>query len=190
MKAKLENILNKLRKYNNGVKEIGNGATLICHVPHVAPQAWLHTIYAGLSEKNIDAFEESLKKTLPREYIGLLKYTNGINIFSDSISIWGMRTSNVRRGDEAIQPYDLLSLNQERIGEIPDNWLIFGSYSRDGSIMIFDLSKSDSKVFRCQCDSIKILQEWPNLMTWLDTEIERLSLSFDKNGVQYNEDTP
>jgi len=183
------NTLIKLRKWShNGVKKASNGATLICHVPHVAPQAWLHTIYAGLTDKNMDVLQENIGGILPKDYVDLLKCTNGINIFSDSLSIWGMCTSNARRGDEAIQPYDLVSLNEEKIGRIPDTWLAFGSYSWDGSTMIYDFSKSKCKVFRCECDSITILQEWPDLWTWLDSEIERLSLLFDKNGIEYDED--
>ncbi|MCC5468163.1 SMI1/KNR4 family protein [Pelosinus baikalensis] len=81
-------------------------------------------MYAGLTNETIDALQDSLGKTLPEDYVNFLKYTNGTNIFSDSISIWGMRTSNARRGDEAIQPYDLVSLNEERIGEIPDSLII------------------------------------------------------------------
>ena len=56
--------------------------------------------------------------------------------------------------------------------------------------MLYDLSKNDFKVYRCESDSIKILQEWPDLWTWLGTEIERLSQLFDENGVEYDEDTP
>lgn len=189
MKEEQINTLIKLRKWShNGVKEISNGATLICHVPHIAPQAWLHTIYAGLTDKNMDVLQENIRGILPKDYVDLLKCTNGINIFSDSLSIWGMRTSNARRGEDAIQPYDLVSLNEEKIGRIPDKWLAFGSYSWDGSTMIYDFSKSNCKVFRCECDSVKILQEWSDLWTWLDSEIERLSLLFDENGSEYDED--
>jgi len=191
MKEEQIHTLIKLRKWShNGVKEISNGATLICHVPHIAPQAWLHTIYAGLTDKNMDVLQENIRGILPKDYVDLLKCTNGINIFSDSLSIWGMRTSNARRGEDAIQPYDLVSLNEEKIGRIPDKWLAFGSYSWDGSTMIYDFSKSNCKVFRCECDSVKILQEWSDLWTWLDSEIERLSLLFDENGIEYDEDTP
>lgn len=191
MKAEVIQILTELRKWDHkGLKKVSNGATLIGHVPHVAPQAWLHINYAGLTDESIDVLQDSLGKKLPKDYADFLKHTNGINIFSDSISIWGMRTSNTRRGDEAIQPYDLVSLNDEKNGEISDDWLVFGSYSWDGSTMLYDLSKNNSKVYRCECNSKKILQEWSDLLTWLGAEIERLSQLFDKNGVEYDEDIP
>jgi hypothetical protein len=191
VKDRTKDILTKLKKWDTqGVREISNGTMLICHVPHIAPKAWLHRIYAGLTDENIVFLQDKLGKTLPNDYACFLKVANGINIFSDSVSIWGMRTSNARRGDEAIQPYDLLSLNEEKIGEIPDSWLVFGSYSWDGSTMVYDLSRHKTKVFRCERYSINILQEWPDLLTWLDSEITRLSKLFDENGVEYDEDTP
>jgi signal transduction histidine kinase len=56
--------------------------------------------------------------------------------------------------------------------------------------MIYDLESDIKKVFRCDNETNEILQEWPNLNTWLSNEIERLSLLFDKDGVEYEKDFP
>lgn len=188
---KFINIVSVLEKWeNNGKKIITNGARLICPVPHVAAKAWLHLIYAGLTDAKITELQNKLDKIMPRDYIDFLKNANGINIFSDSISIWGLRNSYIRVGDEAIQPYDVVALNAEKTREMPDSWFLFGSYSWDGSTMVYDLSKDSSKVYLCECNSARVLKEWPDFWCWLKIEVERLSQMFDEKGIEYDEDAP
>jgi hypothetical protein len=191
LNKEFETILTSLKRWQNGgMKTLENGTELICHVPHVAPQAWLHTVYARLSDEKIDEIKKEIGVELPVDFIEFLKCANGINIFSDSLSIWGLRTSYARTGDAAIQPYDLVALNQEKKGKIPTDWIVFGSYSWDGSEMLYDIKSSNSKVYRCENGSKKILQEWETLWAWLSSEVERLSKLFDEKGIEYDENTP
>jgi hypothetical protein len=191
MGTEFESILGTLRKWeDNGMKMLENGTKLICHVPHIAPRAWLHKVYAGIDDAKIDEIRTRLRVELPKDFTDFLKCANGINIFSDSLSIWGLRTSYARTGDEAIQPYDLVTLNEEEKGRNQTSQLIFGSYSWDGSVMLFDLGLSDSKVYRCMNGSLKKIQEWNTLWEWLAVEVERLSRLFDEKGIEYDENNP
>jgi hypothetical protein len=170
------------------MKELTNGTKLVCHVPHIAPQAWLHYIYKGLSIEQIEEFEKKFPVAFPSEYKEFLKESNGINVFSDSLSIWGLRNSYERTGDGAIQPYDILALNNERPKGCPNTWLFFGSYSWDGTRLLFDLANGDgsNKVYRCARRSTQILQEWPSFWVWFDSEVERIGKLFDSNGIKYD----
>lgn len=191
MQINQDNILNSLKKWSIcGEKTLQNNTLLICPTPHVAPQAWFHRIYKGISDEGTQEIEQKLNKTLPSDLTLFLKFFNGLNIFSDSLSVWGLRKSYSRSGEASFQPYDLIELNKEQEGQIPDSWILFGSYSWDGSFMIYDLSKNSNTVFRCDNDLNTIIQEWPNISTWINEEIERLSLLFDEKGIEYNEDTP
>jgi hypothetical protein len=183
--------LNKLYLWEKaGCKTLPNGTRLICHVPHVGTEAWLHEIYHGLQEDIISELEHRINKKFPEEFNELLKYMNGINIFSDSFSIWGYRSSYVKVGDESIEPYDLVDLNGEREDFIPENWLLFGSYSWDGSIMVLDLNSTSERVLRVDRDTNKVYNEWTDLFSWFSSEVDRLSLIFDDLGKKINEDSP
>lgn len=184
-------IMNQLKKWEKGgLKTLSNGTVLVCNVPHVASQAWLHEIYAPLKDEDIEELETEMGKKLPVDYIEFLRCANGINIFSDSLSLWGKRSSYSRKGDDAIQPYDIVALSEELVDEIPEDWLTIGSYSWDGSVIIYDTNKDKRRVCRCTSDDYEILQEWPNLWNWLKNEVVRLSKLFDENGVEYDENTP
>jgi hypothetical protein len=200
VKKEATQIFTVLKKWGHkGIKVFPDGATLIGQIPCVSIEClsariryltWFHEIYAGLTAESIGMLQDKLGKMLPNDYVDFLQCANGINVFSNSLEIFGWRVSLDRTGYETILPFDLVSANGEEFRKIPENWLYFGGYSWDGSLMLYDLSKSNSNVYRCECDSMKLLQEWPDLWTWLNTEIERLSRLFDENGDKYDNDAP
>lgn len=182
-------IYKKLTKWENcGFKTMENGARVICKVPHVAEQAWLHRIYAPKKFQEIQALEQSLGMPLPKDLKEFFSYANGINIFSDSLSVWGIRDSYLRTIEDSFQPYDLYQAHKEEESKLSYSTVIFGSYNWDGSLMIYDCSQH--KVLRCEGDKLTPLQEWQNLWIWLESELDRLSLLFDECGVLYDLDQP
>lgn len=185
--------INILKKWENkGKKVLSNGTIQICHVPHVGSEAWLHELYVGLDRNQIDQLQKSIPVSLPESYKEFLKHYNGLNIFSDSLCIWGDRSLNVRVGEESIQPYSLLTENLERIKNCPKTWLYFGSYSWDGSKVFINTEKNTkiSKVYRTSIHDMKILNEWPDIWTWLLSETQRLSELFDENGLELDDEYP
>lgn len=194
MSQKFNDVLKYLEKYEvGGKRELQNGTKLICHVPHIAPEAWLHIIYNKLSNQQIVELEKkSITGSFPEVFKEFLRYTNGINIFSDSLSIWGLRTTYARTGDEAIQPYDLIELNKERTKKTPSTWLYFGSYSWDGSIVLFDLNENSktNKVYLCERRTDNLLKEWPDFWSWFTSEVERLGGLFSINGIEKDVNFP
>jgi hypothetical protein len=193
MKVEYKEIFKLLSKWEEGgFRELDNVTKMICHVPHIAPEAWLHIIYSKASNDDIFSLKNELTYGLPLEFEEFLSVSNGLNIFSDSLSIWGIRESYVRQGDEAIQPYDLISTNSERPEGCLDSWVFFGGYSWDGSSVMFDMKNGieSSKVYLCETDSTNIILEWESFNEWLISEINRLSQMYNISGVEYDEDMP
>ena len=188
MKDKFKNLIRTLNKYEGGgERKLENGTLLICHVPHLAPEAWLHEIYISLSEEQINELENTIPVPLPSDYREFLKISNGINIFSDSLSVFGVRDS-----DSSTQPYDIIDENMEAPEGAPESWLFFGGYSWDGTMVMFDLNEGteNNKVYLCARESAEILYEWNDFWSWLSEETDRLSKMFDLNGVKLDKNTP
>ena len=174
-----------------GRKELTNGVILIGHVPHIAPEAWLHTIYPGLNKNQIETLEQNLLIKFTTDFRSFLSYNNGINIFADSLSIFGLRTSYERQGDKSRQPYDIISLNKERPKGCSKYFLHIGSYSWDGSKVYIDCEdEQNQKVYRCERRGLTILQEWADICSWLVGETTRLQLLFDDRGKKENPKMP
>jgi hypothetical protein len=179
-----------LERYKSlGYRELGNGTKLIGHVPHVAPEAWHHRIFPPLNENSIREIEKIIHMALPDSYVEFLKSTNGINMFSDSLSFSGLRLSYVRVGDESIQPYHIKTFNLYERPEDSENSFVFvGHYFDDGSLLYID--KSDGAVYRCTRESSKPLNRWDDFWGMLLSETIRLSKLFDRQGKKIDPDKP
>jgi hypothetical protein len=176
---KLREVLNRATGF--GSRTLDNGSILLGHVPHVAPEAWLHQLYFPLNTHEIDELECSVKVAIPNSFREFLGFANGLGLFSGSLSIFGKRTSYARTGDEAWQPFCIVTANTfERPSYALTSQLIVGSYRSDGSLMLVD-GKSE-RVIRCKSRSKKILNTWPDFSMMLTSEAIRLAELFDSNG--------
>src|SRR5205823_4209427 len=72
---------------------------LIGHVPHVAPEAWLHAIFPGLTAQQVDQISNYLGVPVPAVFSLFLQRCNGLRLFS-KISIDGLRRNYSRTGDD------------------------------------------------------------------------------------------
>ncbi|MFC1926048.1 SMI1/KNR4 family protein [Chloroflexota bacterium] len=176
-----------------GFKEVMTGAKLIGHIPAVAPEAWLHCVYSPLNIESIKEIERRLDMPLPISLIILYSFTNGMNLFSDSISIWGVRENYIRTGDAVWQPYDLVDMNLpcERPRDANKSIVFIGGYNWDGSSLYYDAKASSPEaIYRCSRDSVIPLNQWTDLWAMLEEEIVRLSCLYGEDGLAINPDTP
>ena len=118
------------RTYAAGTRRIG-------HIPHVAPEGYLHQIFPPLDADGVRQLKASLDVGLPHSFERFLHRHNGINIFG-YLSIYGLRTSYKRDDIDVMmeQPFDIVSSNTDEfpIG-VPEGYLIVGSFG-DGCIPV------------------------------------------------------
>ena len=174
MENKFEKILNDLKEnYLNNYKILSNKNELICHTPQIAPQAWLHEIYYKLNKQEILELENKIEKEIPEEYKLFLLTCNGINISSDCLSIFGIRKSYKRIGDEAHQPYDLYEINNENRNNINKNNLIIGSCDDNNNFIIYNLKENNICIYNRE--NYNIIEKYNSLIELLEEKIEILS---------------
>jgi len=189
-----QKILNILKQWMPiGCKRLENRTTLIGHVPSVAPEAWLHNYYAPLLPSNIQDMEKRIGVKFPQEFFQFFCQTNGLNIFSDSLTIWGRRANFDRTLDAVWQPYDLLMMNlpEERPKDATNAIVFIGSYNWDGSKLYFDSSGSNvNQIYRCKSDTIQPLNVWTDFWSMLVQETKRLETLFNNKGIEKNFEVP
>lgn len=173
-----------------GFRQTSLGAKLFGHVPHVAPEAWLHSVYFGLSSEEIRHLEDALGRTIPNEVEEFLRISNGLNLFSNSLFIFGLRRSNERVGDAAWQPFSIEAANTlERPSELDSDAVVVGGYFDDGSRLV--VSSRTSKVTRIPKGRAgPVLTTWDGFEQMLTSEVQRLSSLFDDRGRMLDEDVP
>jgi hypothetical protein len=186
----LDTVLETMNQYTHlGTRILGNGTTLIGHVPHLAPEAWLHTIFTPLNSEELNQVASAVGGKIPSVFASFLLRCNGLRLFSCSVTIDGLRTSFARTGDAVWQPFSIRTPNvDERPRWAKPTFFFVGGYQWDGSLLYLD--NSNQQVFRCRTKSSKVLTEWPSFEVMLETETQRLAQLFDQEGRQIRPEQP
>ncbi|CAG0971800.1 hypothetical protein ANRL3_01547 [Anaerolineae bacterium] len=164
-----------------GSQSLKNGARLIGHVPHFAPEGYLFEVFDGLGPRKLKQLETHAGRKLPKPLAEFYSEHNGMHLFAAVLSIYGLRESYVRRGDAARQPFDIDVANRhERPEGTPEEMVYFGFYSWDGSQLA--MTCDSPRVIRVKEPSMRVLNEWPTFDAILSSEIKRLSLLHDDQG--------
>ncbi|MGZ3759793.1 MAG: SMI1/KNR4 family protein [Mucilaginibacter sp.] len=175
-------ILNFLNSYRLlGEKRLENGTYLIGKAPHIAPNAWLHSIYSGLNLNEIKELEKVLDKPIPDCYRSFLEKSNGLKIFNTTFCLDGLRRSFSRGFEDVWQPFDIRTPNMsERPKNAIDCFFFIGGYDWDGSLLYIDIQTQ--KVHLCHRDNAASLYEWNDFEAMLESEILRIINLFDSQG--------
>jgi len=178
----IENVIEELRKFRYlGEQVLEDGTVLVGKAPHIAPNAWLHSIHRALNDGEILALETMLGLNIPEEYKMFLKYANGIKVFNTTFCLDGLRKNYGRSVNHVWQPFDIVIPNiQERPMAATSNMFFIGGYDWDGSLLYID--KLTDKVHLCDQNDARSVYQWENFGVMLSTEIYRLITLFDSNG--------
>jgi len=170
------------------VRILGTGTRLVRHVPTVAPEAFLFTLYPGLTVDDVAQVEAQLKRKLPSAYAALLRASNGLSIFVGTLVVFGARATYARTGDAARQPVDLIDPNTMDRPRIPKDAVIIGGYREDGSLLYMRAGQDDVLWTTERGGSVR--RTWPSLEAFLLEEISRLTKLIGENyaSLRYDSD--
>lgn len=154
------------------------GARLFGKTPK-GKDTWLHAVFGPLNDAEIKSLEKLVGISIPDSLRSLYRVSNGLNLFSDELSIDGLRKGNARSGDSAWQPYSLVEPNTvERPDGATQDELFIGGYSYDGSRI--KLNIKTGKVTACRPDTANdVFARWPDLPSFLRKEYARLAKLFN-----------
>ncbi|PGH37810.1 MAG: 1,3-beta-glucan synthase regulator [Candidatus Nephrothrix sp. EaCA] len=189
MKNYFDTVKKQLENYNHlGEQILQDRTLLIGKAPHIAPKAWLHGIYKPLSNDEVEKLEYDMQLKIPSDYkFFLTNYSNGLNIFVDVFSLDGFRKRSSRNIEDAYQPYSIINPNtKERLEDAEADMFFIGGYNWDGSLLYM----KNGKAYRCSSENIKPLNTWDSFEKMLLTEINRICLLYDKNGVEIEAEKP
>lgn len=177
------------RFQNQGIEESqSTGAILIGKAPHIAPEAWLNTLYPPLSKNDVQALEKELGMEIPIDYKKfLLDVSNGLDILVGTFCLDGLRRNYKRSTDESRQPFSIITANiRERPRNAADDYFFIGGYDWDGSYLYID--KRTSIVHYCDRDDATSLFQWETFEQMLISELKRIYSLFDERGRKIDED--
>jgi hypothetical protein len=149
--------------------------------PWIAPQAYLHIVFKPADKEALNEIGSFLR--LPQSWQDILNAQNGAILYSDAISIYGVRSSAAlvdRRDVFELPPYSIVDGNRSWPVKPTERFVVIGGYAYDGTRAVLD--RDDGSVLALPRKSEKVLSQWPNSDSWLSEELNRLSMLFDREG--------
>ena len=178
-----------------GDVKLPNGARLLGHTPHRAPQAYFHVLNDGLLPGETDALELIIKCSLSQALRTFYSRVNGGHFFGGMFHIYGLRRSHGRTIDDVRQPFAMEDYNVlGRPPGTPENAVIFAGYfDDDGCQLAAFTDRPEIVAFlggRIPGDTKgwRVGRTWPNLETCLVSEFDRLGKLFDSEGRKIDPD--
>lgn len=173
-------------------KDKYTGAILIGRDPNpLYRNAWLHHTYPPVTTVEIGKIEDALKKTVPASYVEFLtQYSNGLEVFGDSLCLFGYRYNYIRDREHMWQPYSIIAVNKykyERPLNADKDMFFIGGYDWDGSHLYMT---PDQRGHFCRRHDSQSLISWDSLHSMLISEIERLYPLFDSTGLKIDRSKP
>jgi SMI1 / KNR4 family (SUKH-1) len=168
-----------------GEKQLLSGVRLICPTPHIAPEAWLHVLYPPVTIEDISRLETDLRASLPKDFRDFLLRANGLELFSNNITVWGIRGKLSRSGDKAWQPFDLRSHNRssDRPYGSPNSIVYFGSVGRGENRCFFEPRGPSYIVGVTNRHDYQPSNYWPDFGNWLLDGIRKMKHKFNSAGI-------
>lgn len=158
-----------------GTKEFRNGTLWVGHIPHVAPLAYMHRLYAPVYQGDIDDQQAQMHAQFPGQYSELLKSTSGINMYNGNLIVYGLITPKQMMG-----MLGLFSLGASRFkGDSYISYALTTHYSDARSEVI---QYQGNFIAVSGKDKNTVLGEWASLEEFLYEESARLKEMHDGSG--------
>jgi SMI1 / KNR4 family (SUKH-1) len=179
-----EDFLEILKSHKHlGTKIFPDGSIAIAHVPHVAPVAYFHRLFAPLSIAEIETLQDELEYDFPPALVMFYNLHNGLGIYSDDLNIYGQRRNWQRTDMEAAvqQPYSIQDSNNYNWPKMAsDDSLVIGSIGPDKSPITID--RLGNVFLWPNTDSPSPSRSYPDFFAFLLGEAQKLALMFNENG--------
>jgi SMI1/KNR4 family protein SUKH-1 len=165
-----------------GYERLPDGTQLFGRVPHVAPLAWLHKVYAPLTTAEINRLESHLGCRVPEVYRDWLRVANGLSLFSEGLVLDGLRTDYSRRPG-VWQPYDLKLANGfERLPDADNDAFFIGSVLQAEYLLY--LEKRTGTLHASSRSGAASVASWGSFAAMVKGVLALLSTVFDSQGRQ------
>ena len=191
--ALIEDLIAKLRGLNDsGTRQLPSGAWLIGKLPPrsdgLFADAYLHEIYRGLTEDQLKQLERLIDLKFPEPLRAFYRQANGLSLFSDSLSIRGLRT-DYSRNPAVREPVSLEYGNTIERPAAPRQGyeharkqIRFGFLAQPGAELVVYLEDETVEAVPAR-ELGPVLCSWPGLEAMLTSEVDRMvKLYVDRRG--------
>lgn len=156
------------------------GGRLVRPLPWVGTHAYLHRLYSPCTEDEVAALATLVGRQPPQQYRRFLMLSNGLSLFHESLSVYGIRESFDRTPSVAQwQPYSVAVENLDRMGLRPDDFCV-GSVGPECDKIVWREASDD--IARLSREDGVFHESWPSFADFLKSESKRFSQYHESTG--------
>lgn len=165
-----------------GTRKFPDGTWLVGHVKELGPDVYLHRIFGGLTDEEIDRIESWIDTPLHTSLRRFYRIHNGFDLFRSKLILYGLRRSFDRLSltDILCNPYDILSVSRASRGLSPSGRGNIISEYTDKSLVFVEPTGEVVRIDRTHPrQSVNL---WPSIEFWIESEVTRFSFLYDESG--------
>jgi hypothetical protein len=166
---------------NSAPDVVTDDARFYTYVPKLAPYAYLHTIFNPASSVILKSVATQVE--IPEAWALFLQTQNGAFLFSNALRLDGVvdpHRLHSRQSNYAQNAFSLIKTNRDPVMNLFPGWLRIGDYGFDGSKIL--MNKRNQQIQAIESKGLNILATWPDLETFLTSEIERIGMLYSPSG--------
>ena len=171
---RIQDLLERWRSM--GARRLRNGTELLAAIPDGDQQAWMHVVFAGESEEDLDMLEGELGKQLPKRLRTFYRGCGGMTLFQGAFRLHGIRRPGFCEGEGSLQPESLVELNHslDMAGRLPERAVAFAANGWDGSVYVLGMGHTDEQVVRCDPQTGEITERHRDVFSCVEARLYRL----------------
>jgi hypothetical protein len=156
---------------------------LVCHQPQRGSYAYLHRLYAGLSDAEIAEIEAMVGHSIPRRLYEFYTATNGARLFEGQISVSGLVRDFSRDPAREIP----ISIDQDNLtfAALRSEWHRQG-YVRIGSVSFLRQDEiicgPDDRIVVLHAETGEPLRQYPNVFHCLESFTREMAQFWEADG--------
>jgi hypothetical protein len=148
-------------------RELADGTIQVGHAKAIGTDAWMHTLFAPLSQEDLQDLEIQLECNFDESLRSFYSVHNGLKLFGSYFSIYGIPSSFSRTGDYLFQPFDFITHNLDRPDNYPISTYVVGSVLTEDVVfnLLVDVSQGENsgKIYLFNRQEEQYICEWINI---------------------------
>jgi hypothetical protein len=162
-------------------QEFPSGARLVCPLPWIHQNSWLHRVMPPCPEDSVATLATTTATQPPHELVEFLRCANGLSLFNGSLSVFGVRGDFGRSLENALLlPYDLADHHIAWSRHFRRDDFLLGTCGADVDPCVW--RAADGRVDRMTQQDGDVLESWPSFHDWLMSEADRYATCHSANG--------
>lgn len=159
-----------------GYQQLSNGTELYGCVPDDDHDRWLHVVFRGMRQAQLESVERSLGCAVPSLLRSFYRGCGGMSLFGGAFTVAGHCPVGFATGEHALRPMAIVELNHavDMFGWRGRDAVAFAVNGWDGSVHVAGMGNTPNEVVRCDRVTGRVMERHADVFACVEARLYRL----------------